>query len=241
MILAAAQFDPIDGDISKNIDIHLYFIDLAAKKEADLILFPEMSLTGYCREEASTLSFNKNDIRLDPIKKAAINRQIMVIVGAPIILEGKLYIGSFFIYPDGSELIYTKQYLHEGEEVYYEHSFEYNPKVKLGDDRFAAAICADINHPEHAEKAAENDSSIYLASIFFSRNGIESGHKLLGTYARKHHMAVLMSNFCGTSWRMEAGGRSAFWSVNGDLIGELGDISGLLIVEKKYGAWKVVK
>ena len=240
MILAAAQFNPYDGDIGKNIDIHLNFIDQAAKNEADLILFPEMSLTGYCREEASTLSFNKNDIRLDPIKKAAISHRMMVIVGAPVLLEETLYIGLFFIYPDGSELIYTKQYLHEGEGVYYEHSFEYNPKVKLGDDKFAAAICADIIHSEHAQKAADNNSSIYLASIFFSRNGIENAHELLGTYAKKYHMAVLMSNFCGTSWGLESGGRSAFWSGRGELIGELGDSSGLLIVEKTHEVWNVI-
>jgi predicted amidohydrolase len=47
-----------------------------------------------------------------------------------------------------------------------------------------------------------------------------------------------MANFCGESWGQPAGGRSAFWDKDGELIVAMNDSdSGLLIVEKNNDIW----
>lgn len=45
--IALAQINPALGDVEKNIKKHIDFINKALKKKADLIIFPELSLTGY--------------------------------------------------------------------------------------------------------------------------------------------------------------------------------------------------
>jgi predicted amidohydrolase len=45
--IALAQINPALGDLDKNIKKHLAFCDRAIKQNADLIVFPELSLTGY--------------------------------------------------------------------------------------------------------------------------------------------------------------------------------------------------
>jgi NAD+ synthase (glutamine-hydrolysing) len=45
--VALAQVSPRLGDIEKNLDLHLEFIEKARRRKADLIIFPELSLTGY--------------------------------------------------------------------------------------------------------------------------------------------------------------------------------------------------
>lgn len=47
MKICVAQTRPIKGEIDKNIEIHKKFIDLATSKGANMIFFPELSLTGY--------------------------------------------------------------------------------------------------------------------------------------------------------------------------------------------------
>ncbi|CAD0299471.1 nitrilase-related carbon-nitrogen hydrolase [Xanthomonas hortorum] len=47
MKLIAAQISSIPGEIGKNISKHLDVIRLAASKDADVLIFPELSLTGY--------------------------------------------------------------------------------------------------------------------------------------------------------------------------------------------------
>ena len=187
---------------------------------------------------AHNLSFIKNDVRLDKLRVLAADKNITVIAGAAIKINSELYIGSFIIRPDSTNSIYTKQYLHQGEEKYFSFSSDYNPQFSLGDEKISFAICADINNPAHPQNAAETNCSTYVASIFFTPNGITDGHKLLGGYAKNHSMNVLMSNFCGRSWGMEAGGRSAFWDNNGKRIIEMDAThSGIILVEKNANSW----
>lgn len=47
MKLCSAQIQPIKGDIDRNIQKHIFFINSAIENGADLIFFPELSLTGY--------------------------------------------------------------------------------------------------------------------------------------------------------------------------------------------------
>ena len=45
--VALAQISPILGDVPRNVDLHVEAITRARKAGANLIVFPELSLTGY--------------------------------------------------------------------------------------------------------------------------------------------------------------------------------------------------
>ncbi|TRW97964.1 carbon-nitrogen hydrolase family protein [Flavobacterium gawalongense] len=238
MILAAAQTKPKRGDIDANLLDHYHLVALAAVNKANLIVFPELSITGYEREDAKQLAFSPNDSRLNPLKKLAVENQITIIAGAPVLIQSELFLGEFIIAPDNSVSIYTKQFLHPGEEVYYQSSFNYNPILQIENERISCAICADIDYPQHPENAKKNNASIYIASIFFSPNGIPVAYQSLQSYATKHNMNVLMANFGGESYGSPSGGQSAFWNNKGELIAQMGDSdSGLLLVEQHDTGW----
>jgi len=238
MILASAQTNPKRGDIASNLIDHYNLIELASKNQVDLIVFPEMSITGYERDKAMGLAFTETDSRLDKLRQLSIDKKMIVIAGAPILINKDLYIGAFILKPDFSISIYTKQFLHNGEEEYFKSSFDYNPILGLNNERISVSICADIDNPLHAENASKNDTTIYIASIFFSPNGIPNAHKTLSGYANRYRMNVLMSNYCGQSWGLDSGGHSGFWDKNGKLISNLNKTdSGLLIIEKNDNNW----
>lgn len=238
MILASAQTNPKQGDIESNLIDHYNLIDLASKNQADLIVFPEMSMTGYEREKAKDLAFTETDSRLDRLRQLSADKKMMLIVGAPVMIRNDLYIGAFILKPDYSVSIYTKQFLHTGEEEYFKSSFDYNPIIKLKNEQISLSICADIDNTLHAENARKNGATIYLASIFFTPNGIPNAYKTLSNYASLYRMNVLMSNFCGQSWGLDSGGQSGFWDKNGKMISNMNDTdSGLLIIENIDNNW----
>lgn len=238
MILAAAQTNPKRGDIESNLIDHYNLIELASKNQVDLIVFPEMSITGYERENSKDLAFTTTDSRLDKLRQLSIDKKMVVIAGAPILINYDLHIGAFVLKPDFSISIYTKQFLHNGEEEFFKSSFDYNPIISLNNERISISICADIDNSLHAENASKNDTSIYIASIFFTSNGIPGAYKTLSDYANQYKMSVLMSNYCGQSWGLDSGGQSGFWDKNGKLISNLNDTdSGLLIVENIDDNW----
>jgi predicted amidohydrolase len=238
MILASAQTKPKQGDIDSNLIDHYNLIDIASKNQADLIVFPEMSITGYEREKAKDLAFTVTDSRLDKLRQMSVNKKMILIAGAPILISNDLYIGAFIIKPDYSVSVYTKQFLHSGEEVFFKSSFNYNPILSLDSEQIAVSICADINNPLHIENASKRGTTIYLASIFFTSTGIPNACKTLSDYANRYKMSVLMSNYCGQSWGLHSGGQSGFWDENGMLISNLNDTdAGLLIIENTDNFW----
>ena len=231
MKIAAAQLKPVFQDTEANIQSHLRYIDEASKEGVSLIVFPEMSLTGYERELASAMAFEEDDIRLAIFRERAKKYKMLIIAGAPIRIEAQLHIGLFVCTPEGTLRIYTKQYLHTGEEDFFAPSFKHNPLLVHGREKISLAICADIGNPKHPEAAAESETSLYVASIFYSPEGIEKGYEQLGSYAKKHKMQVLMANYAGRSYGMESAGRSAYWNSKGELMGQLNSSEeGLLIV-----------
>ncbi|MET0946301.1 MAG: carbon-nitrogen hydrolase family protein [Flavobacterium sp.] len=238
MILAAAQTKPTRGNIEANLLDHYRLIELAVQNGAQLIAFPEMSITGYEREYAQKLAFQKNDSRLDHLKKLASENNIIIVAGAPIQIDAEMFIGEFVIAPDNLVSIYTKQFLHEGEDEFFQSSFDYNPMITIKDQKISFAICADIDNPLHPENACKRASDIYIASIFFTPNGIPNAYRNLQSYAENHKMNVLMSNFSGESWGYPSAGQSAFWNNKGELVGQMNDSdSGLLLVENKNDNW----
>ncbi|MFB3387912.1 carbon-nitrogen hydrolase family protein [Flavobacterium sp. LAR06] len=238
MILAAAQTKPTRGNIEANLTDHYRLIELAVQNGAQLIAFPEMSITGYERENAEKLAFKKDDSRLNHLQQLASENNITIVAGAPIQIENEMFIGEFVIAPDNSVSIYTKQFLHEGEDEFFQPSFDYNPMITIKDQKISFAICADIDNPLHPENACKRATDIYIASIFFTPNGIPNAYRDLQSYAEKHKMNVLMSNFSGESWGSSSAGQSAFWNNKGELVGQMNDLdSGLLLVENQGNNW----
>jgi NAD+ synthase (glutamine-hydrolysing) len=66
--VALAQFSPHLGDLGKNLDFHLRTIDKVRRKKARLVVFPELSLTGY------TLMDLVPEAALDPARHPAFKR-----------------------------------------------------------------------------------------------------------------------------------------------------------------------
>ena len=78
MKIAVAQTRPVKGDIKANIEHHKKMIGLAVSHGADMIIFPELSITGYEPDLAKELATNQDDSRFDDFQQISDNRQITV-------------------------------------------------------------------------------------------------------------------------------------------------------------------
>lgn len=92
LIYSIAQIKSVRKDYKQNIEKHLEFIKLAAQHDSKIIIFPELSITGYERKLAKEQCFIKNDTRLDCFQKASLEYDMTIVAGAPLLLENQLYI-----------------------------------------------------------------------------------------------------------------------------------------------------
>lgn len=244
MTIAAAQTIPKRSNIPANLADHIRLTNLAANYGAKLIVFPEMSITGYERELAKSLAFVPEDERLAALRALSQTQDIVILAGAPILLVTGLHIGMFVLRPGFPDMVYTKQFLHDGEEKYFTPGINTDLQFNLDNEIVSLAICADITNPIHPTRAAELNTSLCIASIFYTTNGIDEGLNDLQSYAKNLSMNVLMSNFGGPSYDFMSAGESAFWTNSGELAGHFeGAGEGLLIMKKMDNTWeqKVLK
>lgn len=249
--LAAAQTVPIRGDVAANLEQHVRLARLASEAGAQVVVFPELSLTGYELDLATRLAFSPDDVRLAPLMEEASTLHLTLIVGAPVRTGGSLCIGAFVVAPDGTVEIYTKPHLGAfgagagvdgvvppAERLYFEPG-ALNPLVPVGHHTAAVAVCADTGRPSHPQAAADRGATIYLASMFVIPSEFERETAALGAYAAKHRMAVVFSNFGGPSGGLASAGRSAIWSERGERLAQL-DASGAgVVVATEYeSGWR---
>jgi predicted amidohydrolase len=231
--LAAAQTIPKRGDVEANLEGHIRLIHAAAEGEARVLVFPELSLTGYELDLAHDLAFSETDPRLTPLVELAASYQMTLIVGAPVRIEPRLNIGAFILFPDGSVDLYTKHYLGalpldaspdgivppaEGTVF---HPGDRNPLLRFDGNTAAVAVCADIHRPSHPKEAADRGARNYLASTFVIPADLERDTARLREYAVEHSMAVVFANFGGPTGGLRSGGSSAILSEKGERLAQL--------------------
>lgn len=123
MIIAAAQTKPKRFDLQANLSDHFRYIKLAAENGASLIIFPEMSITGYETEHAAEMALTPGDIQLSGMQQLSDENNIIIVGGAPVLLNNELFIGSLIFQPHRAVEVYTKQFLHSTEVDFFRFLF----------------------------------------------------------------------------------------------------------------------
>ena len=234
--VAVAQISSVDGDVAANIAVHLNAIEKAASVSVSYIVFPELSLTGYLPNRASSLAFTVDDKRLHSLIEIAKLNKITIGVGLPLLTTGLPHIGLAIIDPTGRVESYAKMNLHSGEAIYFSvgdkrHIFE------LGNIKVANAICADINHIEHAKGCAALGADVYMASVLITAGGYDADTQMMSRYAREFNMLVAMANHNRPTGDWRPVGKSAIWTASGLLICADETQNALVIAERKEHEW----
>ena len=149
MRLALAQINSVVGDVDGNAARIVEWLGEARGARADVVLFPELVVTGYPPED---LLLRPGFVRaarraVDEIAQAA--RDITVLVGAPY-LDADLY-NACFVLADGEvRCIYRKRFLPNygvfDEDRYFAPGDDLF-LLRFGDVRIGPTICEDIWQP----------------------------------------------------------------------------------------------
>lgn len=220
MILAAVQFRSIAGDIEHNAQRHQSFIEQAAGLGVDLILFPELSLTGYEPTLAAELATNQEDPRLDRFQQLSDAHAIVIGLGIPQQASAGVRISLVLFQAGRPRTTYAKRLLHADEFPYFvpgEQPLVFNARGH----RLAPAICYESLQPSHSQEAAELGADVYLASVAKPPRGVAKAYEHYPKIARRHEMVVLMANNIGPSDNFIGAGASAIWDKNGERLGQL--------------------
>src|SRR5262249_19066387 len=112
MRICVAQTRPIQGLIQRNIQNHKRLVDLALCHRADIVVFPELSLTGYEPTLSRTLAMDQDDTRFDDFQSISTAGKVTIGVGVPTRTTRGICISMVVVRPDKrARRTYSKKFL----------------------------------------------------------------------------------------------------------------------------------
>src|SRR3954464_4052846 len=147
MRLALAQIDPTVGDLDGNRDLILARIEEARTAGADLVLLPELAVTGYPPEDLLLRPGFVRAARESLERIAAETRGLVALVGVPL-LDGHLY-NACAICEDGKVTGWAKKWHLPNYGVFDEKRY-FSPQMQLAfvdvaGTKVGIAICEDMS------------------------------------------------------------------------------------------------
>lgn len=229
--ISLAQVPVTRGDFGANLECHLKMIEQSSEYNADVVVFPELSLTGYELDLAAQSAFSLEPSNFKALSNASVDNEIIVIAGCPLTIcnSSKPTIGAVICFPNGEVQFYSKQYLHDGEDQYCSFgSTDYF--FYVNGYQVALAICADFTKREHSQEAKKLGADIYVVSALISDQGFVTDSKILSAIASEHRFPVLLSNHISVTGGWATCGKSTVWNTRGEnVMGDMLEESGLVL------------
>jgi predicted amidohydrolase len=151
MNLALAQINTKLGDVNANLEKHLTLAKEAAQSGADLLIFPELSLTGYVLQDIAA-DVARPASAADPVFKPLLDasRSLDLLVGfVEVDTRYRFYISAAYL--SGGEIVHIHRKVHLPTYGIFDESryFAAGDSFKAFDTRFGrvgALICEDFWH-----------------------------------------------------------------------------------------------
>ncbi|MFI8363281.1 carbon-nitrogen hydrolase family protein [Streptomyces sp. NPDC085612] len=221
MKIAAAQLTCVPADVPANAARAAALASVAREQGAELVVFPELALTGYEPEALAAdpgLWTAADDPRLDPLRSAGIATAVNVALPGP---GPRPVIATLVHDADGAHLTtYAKQHLYRHErEVFAPGTAD--GRFELGGIRFSLGVCYDNHFAELTARGAADGCRVHLASsLYGTGDGLHERASVYPGIAREHGLYVVLANHVGPAGPWTGCGGAAVWAPGGTLLAE---------------------
>ncbi|MER7460631.1 carbon-nitrogen hydrolase family protein [Micromonospora sp. NPDC126480] len=216
--IAAAQPACEPYDVAVNAARHAAVVRAA---DARVVVFPELSLTGY-HLDAPVL--DPADPALIPLVDACAVTGTLALAGAPV--NGD-HIATVAVDGHGARVAYRKMWLGGGEPRRFSPG-DVPTVLEVDGWRLGLAICKDTGVTEHARCTVGDGIDVYAAAVLEDARAaaVTDGRALRIATAHRVHVAV--ASFAGSTGEgyADAAGGSAIWSPDGIVLARAGTATG---------------
>jgi predicted amidohydrolase len=183
MKVAIAQINPTLGDVDRNAALHRDWIDRAHRRGADLVVFPELSLTGYLLQDlAQDLAM---DLGHSPVSRrlASASERISVMAGTAEVTGEFRFHNTAVLYEDGRlahvhRKVYLPTYAMFDEGRYFAPGdrFRVHRSTRLG--RLGVLVCEDAWHLSASYLLAQGGADLLCILSAGPVRGMRAGAEL---------------------------------------------------------------
>lgn len=223
MRIACAQLNTVVGDIAGNGRRIRHALAAAADAHADLVLVPELAITGYPPEDLLLRPAFMREARAELLRLAGSVRTGVAVIGVPE-WDGDAYNGAAIVHDGEVRAIYRKRFLPNYgvfDEARYFRAGDRVGLIRLGDVRVGLAVCEDIWYPSPVVSslaAARVDVICCISASPYHRGKGDRREGMLATRADDASAALVFCNQVGGQDELVFDGRSAVFDAAGEVV-----------------------
>lgn len=214
LTVVAAQPEIDAYEVVANAERHA---EVVAEAAADVVVFPELSLTGYQLDAAPVAL---SDERLSPIVDACAATGSLALVGAPVAAPGGgRSIATLAIDGSGAGVAYRKMWLGEAEAELFVAG-DSPAVISRSGWRIGLAICKDTGVAEQAMATMAKGCDLYIAGSLEHANDADVLPRRARAIATRHDVWVIIASYAGSAgggYDVAAGG-SGIWRPDGSVV-----------------------
>jgi predicted amidohydrolase len=230
--IALAQVAPRLGDVDANLELSAEWLRRATDDGAQLVVFPELALTGYLLQDlVPEVALRADDPRLAELSRQAPG--VMVAIGFVEETDAHRYCNSVALLRDGELLgLHRKLYLPTYglfDEGRFTRAGDRIRTVAVGEPlgRIGLSVCEDFWHPSVPMLQAQDGASLLVnvaagpARAPGSAAGIQAiagWHKMQDTYALLGTVAIAFCNRVGNEEGLTFWGGSRLLAADGSTV-----------------------
>jgi predicted amidohydrolase len=243
--VAAAQIEPTEADIGENLDKHFAYIDAARARGVEVLVFPELSLTGYqLRSKTPDLAITRDDPRLLSIAERA--GDMTVIAGfVEESLAAQFHNSAAALRRGQVAFIHRKlnlaTYGNLEEAKYFARGRYVDVYVHEPPWTMGIFICADSWNPGLIHLAGLYGATLLCIPIASSREAVgldfsnpRGWHTALSFYGMLYGMPIVMANHCGSRDGETYWGGSRIVGPHGNVLAMGGEGEELVVADVDY-------
>lgn len=231
--VAVAQAPSLPGQLKKNVDQAVELISIAAEGGADIVVLPELFLSGYdlagIRADPAAHVVTPDSDHCRRLASASAEHKIATIIGGAIAGADGVANAALVIAPDGEIVhLYRKSHLW-GDEAGFFVSGAGPVLVDLAGTRVGLSICFDAGFPEHMRALALAGADVIACPAAFAHG--EERHRYELYYparALENTLYVGVSNAVGPQGELEMFGDSALFGPRGYEIARIRESVGVV-------------
>ncbi len=247
MKVAAAQIDCQPGDLAVNLGKVRDFAGRAQEAGAELVVFPELSDTGYDLSAIRECARPWSEGAVPALRALAAELSLAIICGVSERVGEKIYNSQVLVAADGTIAgSYRKAHLfcvgltNEGD------CFSAGEKLssaRLGDFHLGFSICYDLRFPEvYRTLALDHEANVFVVSSAWPYPRLEHLRLLATARAVENQSYVVLANRVGTESGMTLCGSSAIIDPGGAILASASpDREELLLAELSREALQLVR
>ena len=201
--ICLAQLNPTLGDLEYNTEKALAVVFKAKKRNVDLVVFPEMFISGYQLQDLVLKEQFLSDVKLC-LKEMCdkVSEGPTVLIGAPEIESGKIY-NSYFCMDHGAISVAARKYHLPNTDIFDERRYfnkdSLAKPIKVLGINVGTPICEDIWYPDVIEYMVNEGARIIISpnGSPYSRGKVQLRHKLAALRAKENKIPLIYLNLVG--------------------------------------------